>query len=43
MRKHPQQHDAQRDTMWVGKGVGPTWLVLATIIAAAAVAVWMFS
>lgn len=33
---HPLAHDARRDTMWVGKGAGPAWLLVAAIVAAAA-------
>jgi hypothetical protein len=42
MRKHPMLHDARRDTMWVGKGVGSVWLVLTGIAAAASAATWFF-
>lgn len=41
MRKNPYQHDALRDTMWIGKGVGPLWLVILGVVAAAALANWL--
>ncbi|HEY0651259.1 hypothetical protein [Phenylobacterium sp.] len=35
MAKHPFQHDAVRDTQWVGKGVAAPWLVVLAIVIAA--------
>jgi len=34
------QHDALRDTMWVGKGMG-NWMLIAGLLAAAGVAAWL--
>lgn len=42
MPRHPFQHDAMRDTMWVGKGVGPAWLLIMVVVASAALAIWLF-
>jgi hypothetical protein len=41
-RKSPYQHDAGRDTQWVGKGVAQPWLVVLAIVALAAIAVVVF-
>jgi hypothetical protein len=32
MAKHRLEHQAQRDTLWVGKGAGPIWLLLVAAI-----------
>ena len=32
MARHRLQHEAQRDTAWVGKGGGPIWLLLGTVV-----------
>jgi hypothetical protein len=34
-----EPHDAWRDTMWVGKGMG-NWMLIVGLVAAAAVAAW---
>jgi len=38
MRRPLSRHDAQRDTMWVGKGSGPLWLVVVGLAGAAVLA-----
>ena len=38
--RHPLTHDAVRDTMWVGKGMGPAWLLIVGMIAVAALLAW---
>jgi hypothetical protein len=42
MRKlsSPLRHDAVRDTMWVGKGAGPAWLMIAGMVAVACLLAW---
>ena len=36
--KSPYQHDAVRDTMWIGKGIGsPWWVFLAIVLIAGAI------
>ncbi|HEX7943365.1 MAG TPA: hypothetical protein VF495_01795 [Phenylobacterium sp.] len=40
--KSPHQHDAVRDTQWVGKGVRMPWLLVLAIVAVAiALAMWL--
>jgi hypothetical protein len=34
-----QPHDALRDTMWVGKGMG-NWMLIVGLVAVAAIAAW---
>jgi hypothetical protein len=36
--RSPLRHDAVRDTMWIGKGVGNGFLVTAFIVIAASIA-----
>ena len=37
--KSPYQHDAMRDTQWIGKGVAAPWLLILGIVILAGVAV----
>jgi len=40
--RHPAAHEAQRDTMWVGKGSGPVaWLIAGMLVVAAMLAWWL--
>ena len=38
----PYQHDAVRDTYWIGKGVTSPWLVVFGIVILAGLAVFVF-
>ena len=39
MAKSPYQHDATRDTHWIGKGIGsPWWTFIAIVLIAGAIA-----
>ena len=39
--KSPYLHEALRDTHWIGKGFGPWWVILAIVMLAAALAVFL--
>jgi hypothetical protein len=39
--RHPLSHEATRDTMWVGKGLGGlSWVLIVSVVAGACLVAW---
>lgn len=41
-QRHPLRHEALKDTLWVGKGASPLWIVVGAILVGAFIAIKLF-